>query len=102
MAYASGKHALAICDICGFPCDYTELIDYIFDQRPNGLRVCPSCNDLDNPQLQVGTASNIPEAISLIRPRPDSAELPQVRAFFGWAPVLGLRAQVTLGQVTVS
>ncbi len=101
MALASGKWALAVCDICGFTCEYTDLKDYIYNQRPNGLRVCPSCFDIDNEQLQIGK-NQIPEAIALWKPRPDANQLTGCRGFFGWMPVIGLQAQVTLNPVTVS
>ncbi len=100
MPYASGYEALGICDICGFTCKYTEMREYIFNQVPNGLKVCPSCFDVDNQQLQVGKNAKV-EAIALWKPRPDSG-IPFCRGFFGWSPVIGLQAQVTLGQVTVT
>jgi len=99
MAYASGYEALAICDICAFSCKYTELRDYVFNQVPNGLRVCPQCFDKDNLQLQVGKNPK-EEAIALLRPRPDSG-IPFCRGFFGWLPIVSLRVQVTIGQVVV-
>lgn len=95
MAYASGKWANAICDICGRSCQYAQLRDYIFNQVPNGLRVCPECFDVDNPQLQVGRLNQQPEAIALWRPRPDTG-IPQCRGWFGWLPVISLTAQCTL------
>jgi len=36
VAFASGKHALAICDRCGFRAKYTEI-----REEWNGSRVCP-------------------------------------------------------------
>ncbi len=101
MAFASGKYANALCGICGFPLKYSDLKQYVFNQRPNGLMVCDTCLDIDNEQLQVGKY-HTPEAIALRNPRPDSAELPACRGFFGWNPVLGLKVQVRMGQVTVS
>lgn len=99
MAWAAGKQANAICMICGFSCKYTDLKDYIFNQKPNGLRVCPDCFDIDNEQLQIGKY-HTPEAVALIKPSPDSAELPGCRGFSGWRPVLGLLVQVRMGSVT--
>lgn len=98
--YAAGKKALAVCDICGNQCKYRELKVYIFNLKPNGLRVCPSCWDKDQPQLRVG-ANFIPEGIALLNPRPDSS-LASSRALFGWNPVLGLTCVVSLGTVTVT
>jgi hypothetical protein len=99
MAFASGYEALGICDICGFSCKFVEMREYIFNQVPNGLKVCPTCFDIDNLQLQVGKHPK-EEAIALLRPRPDSG-IPFCRGFFGWYPVIGLQAQFTLGEVTV-
>ena len=99
MAYASGYEALAICDICGFTCKYVELRECIFNQVPTGAKVCPTCFDIDNLQLQVGKSPK-EEAIALWRPRPDSG-IPFCRGFFGWYPLVSLRVQVTMGEVTV-
>ena len=98
--YASGKYAIAICDVCGNQCAYKQLKIYIFDRRPNGWKVCPSCWDEDNPQLQVGKHFK-EEGIALFQPRPDSS-LASSRAFAGWDPVVGLTCQVFLGTVTVT
>lgn len=65
MKYATGHHALAICDRCGFRIKYLDLIT---EQQTN-LRVCESC--LDEPQPErVGR----PDAIALREPRPDPQE----------------------------
>ncbi len=101
MAYASGKKSKAICDICGFECNYTELRDYIYDQRPNGLRVCPTCFDEDNPQLLVGTMP-VPEAIALYRGRPDSGDVIGGRGFAGFRPVIGNLILCNLNPPTVT
>lgn len=100
MALASGRHALAVCDICGFDCKYTELRDHITNQRPDGLRVCPDCYDKDNPQLQVGRV-NMTDPQALYKPRPDSGEYVGMRSFAGYNPVIGLTITVTMGRVTL-
>jgi hypothetical protein len=99
--YASGKHAVAICDICARQVDYTSLKKYIYNQRWNGLLVCDECFDIDNPQLQVGKYIR-GEAIALKDPRPDSQQEPPTRAYFGWNPVLPNKLYVSLGRVTIS
>lgn len=101
MAFAGGKHALAVCDICGFDCKYRDLRNHIYNQRPDGLKVCPDCYDVDNPQLQVGRI-NMTDPQALYQPRPNSAEYYGIRAFAGFDPVIGLTALVGLGRVTVS
>ena len=101
MAYASGKWALAICQICGWTCKYSDLKMQVVNQIPTGLQVCPDCLDIDNPQLQVGKINRTPEAIALLRPSPDTGRQAST-SFFGWLPVLGLTMQVSLGSVTVT
>lgn len=46
MAFASGKHALAICDRCGFRYKYSQI-----REEWNGSRVCPECFENKHPQL---------------------------------------------------
>lgn len=99
--YAAGKRAKAICDICGFKCLYKDLRYHIFNQRRDGLRVCPSCYDIDNPQLQVGRMFHA-EPQALYNPRSSAPELAASRALFSWNPVLSFTCQVKLGSVTVS
>ncbi len=101
MAYASGKWALAICDQCGWTCKYTELKPFVLNQVDTGLKFCSACWTPDQPQLQVGKANRIPEAIALLQPRPDTGRQAST-SFFGWAPVIGLTAQFTMGTVTVT
>jgi hypothetical protein len=101
MAYASGRHANAVCDICGRDCKYRDLRKHITNQKWDGLKVCPDCYDVDNPQLQVGRVRTAdPQA--LYQARPNSGEYVGIRAFAGFNPVVGLGAQARLGQVTVT
>jgi hypothetical protein len=65
MRHASGHHALAICDRCGFRIKYLDLID----EPQTSLRVCESC--LDEPQPD---RAKRPDAIALRKPRPDPQE----------------------------
>ena len=67
MAFASGKHALAICDRCGFRCDYLDMLE-----EWNGLRVCPSCYDPKHPQLESPRVR--PDAEALRHARPERSE----------------------------
>ena len=99
--YAAGKRSNAYCDICGRPIKYRQLRDHIYNQKPDGLRVCSQCDDQDNPQLQVGRYFRA-EPQALWQPRPDTPELAASRGLSNWNPVLGLTCQVTLGQVTVT
>ncbi len=99
--YASGKHAIAMCDICARQVKYTSLKKYIYNQRWNGLLVCEECYDIDNPQLQIGKYVR-GESIALQNPRTASQQNPPTREYFGWNPVLVNRISVKLGQVTIS
>jgi len=69
-SYASGKHALAICDRCGCRTAYRELKVQVVNRRPSGLRVCSDCLDLDHPQLQLNTL-RIDDPQALRNPRPE-------------------------------
>ena len=67
MAYASGKHALAVCDRCGFRYKYTEI-----REEWHGLRVCPECYEPKHPQLEAPRVRADAEALR--NPRPDVTE----------------------------
>jgi len=102
MAYASGKWALGVCDQCSWVFKLNELKPFILNQVDTGLKMCCTCWSPDQPQLQVGKNNRTPEAIALYKPKPDSAQLPGCRGFFGWNPVLGLQVQARMGQVTAA
>jgi|TARA_Y100001951_G_C11270231_1_gene258255 hypothetical protein len=63
MAYASGKHALGICDRCGWKCEYLEM-----KKEWNGLKVCPECYEPKQPQL---TPVIPKDSEALFEPRPE-------------------------------
>ena len=69
MAFASGKHALAICDRCGFRAKYTEI-----REEWNGSRVCPECFETKHPQLEAPKVRADAEALR--NARPDVTETP--------------------------
>lgn len=101
--YARGSRAWGICDRCGFRYLLNQLKREIFDQRFNGLRVCPNCLDKDHPQLRQGDIV-IADPQSLYDPRPDVNERPSTQ-LFGWRPVgnpLTNTLVATLGSVTVT
>lgn len=79
------RHALGICDRCGFSYKLTKLQPEYTDRVPNGLLVCWRCFDKDHPQLQVGKRV-------LDDPKPLMNPRPEVRTgvgfgLFGWNPV---------------
>lgn len=99
--YARGKKAFGFCDVCGFRADLNSMRHQIYDQRDINLLVCETCNDKDQPQLQVGKVPiNDPQA--LYNPRPDTAQAAS-RRLFGWQPVGNPSIQITsyLGTVKV-
>jgi hypothetical protein len=123
--FASGKYAIAECDRCAQRYKLKQLRTQIVKTRPYNIKVCPSCWDPDQPQLQLGMYPvNDPQAVE--GPRPDVSY--QVSGIdidgnssggsriiqWGWAPVGGSRADdagltpnnlvlgITLGSVTVT
>jgi len=64
MAYASGKHALGICDRCGWQCRYLDM-----KKEWTGLKVCSECYESKHPQL---TPAKVFETESLFEPRPET------------------------------
>lgn len=77
--------ALGLCDRCGFTFKLNQLHEEYFDMRPNGLLVCSTCLDVDNPQLQLGREP-IYDPQSLLDPRPDTG-IPGSTSYFGWMPI---------------
>jgi hypothetical protein len=101
--FASGKFAIAECDRCAQRYKLKQLRTQIVKTRPYNIKVCPSCWDPDQPQLQLGMYPvNDPQAVR--EPRPDISY--QVSGIdvdgnssggsriiqWGWAPVGGSRA----------
>ena len=68
--FASGKFAIAECDRCAQRYKLKQLRTKIVKTRPFNIKVCPSCWDPDQPQLQLGMYPvNDPQAVR--EPRPD-------------------------------
>lgn len=93
--------ALGLCDRCGFSFRLNQLHSEIYDERPNGLLVCSTCLDVDNPQLQLGRYK-IDDPQSLQDPRPDVGKVPST-SYFGWMPVGNpiVNIQCEIGTVVV-
>lgn len=66
MSYASGRHALAECQRCGFRVRYVDLVD---DGSMPGLRVCTTCFEPHHPQEDPPEVG--PDAVALHRPSPE-------------------------------
>jgi hypothetical protein len=114
--FASGKYAIAQCDRCDQRYMLKQLKIQIVKTRPFKIKVCPTCWDPDQPQLQLGMYPvNDPQAVR--DPRPDvsyqvsgnnglqveDVNIPTQLGFgtpeggsriiqWGWAPVGGARA----------
>ena len=68
--YASGKNSIAECDRCGQRYKLKELRKQVLKTKIYNIKVCPSCWDPDQPQLQLGMYPvNDPQAV--FEPRPD-------------------------------
>ena len=68
--FASGKNAIAECDICGFRYKLSDLKQVIVKLIPTDILACCECWDPDHPQLQLGMYPvEDPQAIE--NPRPD-------------------------------
>ena len=70
--FASGKNAIAECDVCGFRYKLTELQPLTIKTKVTNILACPECWTPDQPQLQLGMYPvNDPEAVR--NPRPDNS-----------------------------
>jgi len=68
--FSSGKHAIAECDRCGFRYKLTDLKNLVIKTKNVSIKVCPTCWEPDQPQLQLGLYPvNDPQAVR--EPRPD-------------------------------
>ena len=77
--YARGKRARGLCDICGLEYRLSRLKPLVRKDNNTGMLACPDCWVPDHPQLDLGkTIVYDPQALR--NPRPDSAELADVRA----------------------
>jgi hypothetical protein len=71
-AFASGKHAIAECDRCGFRLPYKKLRALTINQIKTKILVCNACWVPDQPQLMVGRYPVVdPQALR--DPRPDKS-----------------------------
>lgn len=52
--FASGKYAIAECDRCGQRYKLKELKKQVLKTHLYNVKVCPTCWDPDQPQLQLG------------------------------------------------
>ena len=52
--FASGKKAIAECDLCGFRFKLKDLKKLVVKTKLVNIKVCPQCWTPDQPQLQLG------------------------------------------------
>ena len=77
--FASGRNALAECDICGFRFYLRELRSLIRRGNDTNIKACPQCWNPDHPQNELGRYPvHDPQAIR--NPRPDFTGYPKSRA----------------------
>lgn len=95
--FAQGKRAFGFCDRCDQRYLLSELQWQWVNRQQTGLRVCPTCMDIDHEQLRT---DELPggDAIALRDPRPDK-NLSDSRGLFGWNPVLGMEMSASAGKV---
>jgi len=84
--FASGKHAIAECDRCGFQYKLKELRELIVKTKNINILVCPSCWEPDQPQLQLGMYP-VDDPQALRDPRPDTSYSQSRDIQWGWGPV---------------
>jgi hypothetical protein len=123
--FASGKKAIAICDVCGFQFRLKELKALVIKTKNVNVLACSECWNPDQPQLQLGMYP-VDDPQGLRNPRPDSSYLQSGLLAdgepgggsrdiqWGWSPVGGasgfdaaltpndLVLTVSVGSVTVS
>ena len=76
--FSSGKNSIAMCDRCGFQVPLKELRPLVIKTKEVNLRVCKSCWEPDQPQLQLGMYPVFdPQAVR--NPRKDTS-------YYGGAP----------------
>jgi hypothetical protein len=109
--FASGKHAIGLCDRCGQRARLLTLRKQVVKGLDTNTLVCWVCLDDDHPQLMLGTFPvNDPQALRDARPDTGAEESRTTQ--WGWAPVGGsggpssmspnaLLVNVAVGDVTV-
>lgn len=70
--FASGKAAIAHCDVCGFRYKLVQLKPLVIKTKNTNILACPECWNEDHPQLSLGLYPvNDPQAVR--NPRPDTS-----------------------------
>ena len=70
--FSSGKNAISECDRCGFRFKLKVLKKLVIKTKQVTIKVCPTCWEPDQPQLQLGMYPvDDPQAVR--EPRPDNS-----------------------------
>jgi hypothetical protein len=99
--YASGRNAIAACDICGFRYQLGDLKPLVIKTKITNILACEECWSPDHPQLQLGMFP-VFDPQALRDPRPDTGYYGTGNdgaggsrdINWGWAPVGGGNASV--------
>lgn len=70
--FASGKKAIALCDVCGLQYPLKRLKPLTIKTKNTNVLACPSCWNPDHPQLMLGMYP-VDDPQALRNPRPDSS-----------------------------
>ena len=101
--FASGKHAISCCDVCGFQYQLKELKPLTIKTKNTNILACPTCWNPDHPQLMLGTFP-VDDPQALRNPRKDNTYIQAgvgVDGYitggsrdiqWGWNPVGGSRS----------
>ena len=70
--FSSGKNSIAECDRCGFRFKLTILKKLTIKTKQVSIKVCPTCWEPDQPQLQLGMYP-VDDPQGVREPRPDNS-----------------------------
>lgn len=70
--FASGKRAIAECDVCGQRYKLKQLRKLVIKTKVTNILACPECWNPDHPQLQLGMYP-VDDPQALRNPRPDTS-----------------------------
>lgn len=70
--FASGKKAIAECDVCGQRYKLKQLRQLVIKTKVTNILACPECWNPDHPQLQLGMYP-VDDPQALRNPRPDNS-----------------------------
>lgn len=70
--FASGKKAIAECDVCGQRYKLRQLKPLVIKTKQTNILACPECWNPDHPQLQLGMYP-VDDPQALRNPRPDNS-----------------------------